>query len=275
MVNKTFNLHRLPKVDQDCHTFIINNKRKNNYKSNDNVKNTNVNNNPYAQTRAQVKIKRPLVPAKNPQFPPVCMAQSCGYQFNNYCNCTQVNHIDNVNNINVNVFFPTTNPIVPQNNLYNLNFNQQVPCFTTTRGYEEVNTNKVYVQPNQQGMMVNNQVTYSNYPNQVSNNMGNQNFGSYAYFGGFQPMPNYSNYYVNPNPVYQQQNNSNFYPTQNFTMNQYQPVDPYATMQDYVQDYRVDIQPSLNVKRKANSTLEEFEAIEAKKRQLVGIQPYN
>lgn len=259
--------YELPKVDQDCHTYIINNKRKNNYKSNDNTKNTNVNNT-YAQPRAQVKAKRPLVPAKNPQFPVCCMAaQPCGYQFNNYCNCTQVNHIDNVNNINVNVFFPTSNPIVPQGNLSYLNFGQQVPCYTTTRGYEEVGPNKVYVQPNQQGVVVNNPNTY-NYQNTVSNNMTTQNFGSYAYYGGFQPMPNY---YVNPNPLYQQPNNSSYYPTQNYPMNQYQPMDPYGGMPDY----RNDVQPSLNMKRKANNPLEEFETIEAKKRQLIGIQPYN
>lgn len=262
-------MSRLPRVDQDCHTYIINNKRKNNYKSNnDNAKNTNVNNT-YAQPRAQVKAKRPLIPAKNPQIP-ICMAQPCGYQFNNYCNCTQVNHIDNVNNINVNVFFPTTNPIIPQGNLYNLNFGQQVPCYTTTRGYEEVGPNPVYIQPNQQGIVVNNPPY--NYPNPASNNISTQNFGSYAYYGGFQPMPNY---YVNPNPLYQQPNNPSFYPPQNFAMNQYQPMDPYGGMPDYMQDYRNDAQPSLNVKRKANNTLEEFETIEAKKRQLIGIQPYN
>jgi len=69
----------------------------------------------------------------NPQ-PPLC-------QYNNYCNCNQYTHIENVNNINVNLFLPAQNPLMSQVNFYPSNFPQQVPSFNPPMTFEGLNNN--------------------------------------------------------------------------------------------------------------------------------------
>ena len=211
----------MPKVDQDCHTYIINNKRKGTYKPLENTKG----NSQYSSNKAPLKPRTVSVPARNNQFQQ--NVAPVGYQYNNYQNCSQVNHIDNINNINVNLFFPPNNTMITPGNFYNISFGQQIPYLNPSNGVETLNNN-VYIQPKQieQGILFNtNMVPFSN------NGMV-PNFNPYPYFNGVQA-PN--NTYIEQNNIYPAYNQGpNMYNQMNFGNDQVQNLERsyYAMQQD-------------------------------------------
>lgn len=274
--------NRLPKIDQECHTYIINNKRKNNYRNTESTKNQFTNQkvsnkfkNVVNQNPVNIPVQVPVpvqmqVPLNNTSYPVPIAPPQC--QYNNYCNCTQVNHIENVNNINVNLFLPAPNPMfpqipqIPQGNLLNSSFTQQVQSFNNSRTLEGFNNN-LFVPPNpmELGIMWN--------PGMIplSNNNMMSNYTYNPYFSGFQqqnnPYLNQTNmqHYNQDPPVYNQ-------PKPNKAYDQYPTLEkPTFSMQDLC---RMENQQLL-LKRRISNDIDEFEPVDFKKRHYIDLVQLN
>jgi len=266
----------LPKIDQECHTYIINNKRKNNYRNNEtnrvanqyanpkvSSKYRNVNNPIPMQVPVQVPVVNNNALVSNTSYPVPIAPPQC--QYNNYCNCTQVSHIENVNNINVNLFLPAANPIIPQGNMFNSNFSQQVQSFNNSRGLEGLNTN-LFVPPNpmELGIMWNNNMI------PLSNNTMMSNFNTYnPYFSGFQQQ---NNPYLNQSSMHQYNQDPNVYNPPTLARDQYQSFEkPAFSMQDLC---RMENQQLL-LKRRISNDIDEFEPMDFKKRHYIDLVQLN
>jgi hypothetical protein len=270
--------YELPKVDQDCHTFLINNKRKGNSRAVDNTMKITKNQNFNAK---KPSLKNQNLPLPNRSHLPM-NAAPIGSQYNNnsnnnntYSTYNQINYIDNINNINVNLFLPPTNPLIPQ--FYNLSFAQQIPYFGNPYGSEPINN--IYMPPTQmdQGMLFN-QNMFPVPSTAPSNNMFTTTFNTYPYFNSIQPPTNNninnSNNYLNQNNLYQTNQDPNIYGTQNFGNEQYQGIErpPYFPMQEICRRENPPIFP----KRRIMNDIDEFEPMDSKKRLLIDmLQPNN
>jgi len=196
-----------------------------------------------------------------PIAPPQC-------QYNNYCNCTQVNHIENVNNINVNLFLPAPNsilPQIPQGNLFNSSFTQQVQSFNNSRGLDGFNNN-LFVPPNpmELGIMWNNSMI------PLSNNNMMSNFNTYnPYFSGFQQQ---NNPYLNQTNMQHYNQDPNVYNQPNLARDQYPTYEkPTFSMQDLC---RMENQQLL-LKRRISNDIDEFEPVDFKKRHYIDLVQLN
>ncbi len=186
-------------------------------------------------------------------------------QYNNYCACAQYNHIENVNNINVNLFIPAPNPFMTQLSFFPQNFTQPVPNFNPTTSFDSFNSNLLIPQtqnPLDLGFPVN--------PSKVMSfpNSSLPNFNSY---------PQYPVYYNNPS---QQQQQTNQVPMQ-YNFNQPQQEAKLVNQIKKETNLSYDIQQNLSqeyyrkdnsqvLKRRAVYNFDEFD-INLKKPQLFGL----